>query len=110
VFPEHGAATDFYRIAQEAISNAAKHSGARSIELKLLTDVDRVVVTIEDDGYGMPKWAETRGGMGLKIMRYRASIIGAALDIGPREGGGTVVRCTLRKAPDSPAEAAEKTT
>lgn len=89
------AANDLYRIAQEAIRNAARHSGAQSIELRLEIEHDRLVVTVEDDGHGMPNDVELRGGMGLKIMRYRASIIGASLAIEPRDGGGTVVRCTL---------------
>ena len=69
------------------------HSGAQEIRLRLVVDVDRLVVTVEDDGRGMPPSAEHKGGMGLKIMRYRASIIGATLEIGSREGGGTTVRC-----------------
>jgi PAS domain S-box-containing protein len=96
ISPEHGAATDLYRIAQEAISNAAKHAGAREIRLRLIADPDRLVVTVEDDGRGIPPGGEHKGGMGLKIMRYRATIIGATLDIVSREGGGTTVRCTLR--------------
>ncbi|HLF11827.1 MAG TPA: PAS domain-containing protein [Gammaproteobacteria bacterium] len=94
--PEHGAATDLYRIAQEAISNAARHSGAHEINLHLFADADQLVVTVEDDGGGIPASAAKKDGMGLKIMRYRATIIGASLEIGSREGGGTVVRCTLR--------------
>ena len=93
--PELASASDLYRIAQEAIRNAARHSGAAAIELQLAIEPERLVVAVEDDGIGMPQHAETRGGMGLKIMRYRASIIGALLDIEPREGGGTVVRCTF---------------
>jgi signal transduction histidine kinase len=89
------AASDLYRIAQEAIRNAARHSGAESIELRLDIEHDRLVVAVEDDGHGMPSDVELRGGMGLKIMRYRASIIGASLAIEPKDGGGTVVRCTL---------------
>jgi nitrate/nitrite-specific signal transduction histidine kinase len=46
----------------------------------------RQVVTVEDDGCGVPPGAEHKGGMGLKIMRYRATIIGATLNIVSREG------------------------
>ncbi len=95
------AANDLYRIAQEAVRNAARHSGATQIRLALKIDPSRVVVTVEDDGHGMPQSFEARGGMGLKIMRYRATIIGASLDIVPRAGGGTVVRCTLHHAEDN---------
>ena len=99
----HGlaAAADLYRIAQEAIRNAARHSGAKEIRLTLTADDERLTLTIEDDGRGIMPAAQTRGGMGMKIMRYRASIIGALLEIGARKHGGTIVRCVLRQAAES---------
>jgi signal transduction histidine kinase len=94
---ELAGASDLYRIAQEAVRNAARHSGATDILVKLDVDEDRLVVTVEDDGQGLSESSSAKGGMGLKIMRYRASIIGASLEIGARDGaGGTVVRCSLR--------------
>jgi nitrate/nitrite-specific signal transduction histidine kinase len=56
-------------------------------------------MSVEDDGCGLPPDAESEGGMGLKIMKYRAGIVGALLELGAREDGGTVVRCTLRHTP-----------
>jgi PAS domain S-box-containing protein len=104
----HGlaAAADLYRIAQEAIRNAARHSAAKEIRLTLSADDERLTLTIEDNGRGIMPAAQTRGGMGMKIMRYRASIIGALLEIGPRKPAGTVVRCVLRQAAegDTPGE------
>lgn len=104
----HGlaAAADLYRIAQEAIRNAARHSGAKEIRLTLAADDERLTLTIEDDGRGIMPTEQTRGGMGMKIMRYRASIIGALLEIGARQQGGTIVRCVLRQAAerDTPGE------
>jgi len=104
----HGlaAAADLYRIAQEAIRNAARHSAATGISLTLAADGVWLTMTIEDNGRGIMPAAETRGGMGMKIMRYRASIIGALLEIGAREHGGTIVRCVLREAAegDTPGE------
>jgi signal transduction histidine kinase len=99
----HGlsAAADLYRIAQEAIRNAARHSAAKEISLTLSANDERLTLTVEDDGRGIMPAAETRGGMGLKIMRYRASIIGALLEIGARKHGGTIVRCVLRQAAES---------
>jgi signal transduction histidine kinase len=102
--PEHGVATDLYRIAQEAISNAARHSGPREITLRLFVDPTRIVVAVEDDGRGMPSPVAASAGMGLKIMRYRARIIGARLEIASREGGGTIVRCTLSHPVERAAE------
>jgi PAS domain S-box-containing protein len=92
------AAADLYRIAQEAIRNAARHSAAKEISLTLSADDERLTLTVEDDGRGIMPATETRGGMGMKIMRYRASIIGAVLEIGARKPGGTIVRCVLRQA------------
>jgi signal transduction histidine kinase len=89
-------AQDLYRIAQEAMRNAARHSGASEIRVNLAVDDERLVMTVEDDGHGMHQAGSVSSGMGLKIMRYRASIVGASLEIGAREGGGTVVRCSLR--------------
>jgi signal transduction histidine kinase len=96
--PPLEAATDLYRIAQEAIRNAARHSGAQQIGLQLIVSDDRLTVEVEDDGRGLSASSGSGTGMGLKIMRYRASIVGAALDIGGGDGRGTVVRCTLRLA------------
>lgn len=93
--PERHVATELYRIAQEAIRNAARHSGARRITLRLASSGDRLEVSIEDDGRGMPASAERAGGMGLRIMHHRAASIGASLEIAPRRRGGTVVRCIL---------------
>ncbi len=100
------AAADLYRIAQEAIRNAARHSAAKEIRLTLSADDERLTLTIEDNGRGIVPAAQTRGGMGMKIMRYRASIIGALLEIGARKHGGTIVRCVLRQAAerDTPGE------
>jgi signal transduction histidine kinase len=89
-------APDLYRIAQEAVRNAARHSGASEIRLKLVIDDDQLTIIVEDDGHGIAPGASANRGMGLKIMRYRASIVGASLEIGTRDGGGTVVRCSLR--------------
>jgi signal transduction histidine kinase len=89
-------APDLYRIAQEAVRNAARHSGASEIRVELVIDDDQLSILVEDDGQGIAKTASPNRGMGLKIMRYRASIVGASLEIGERDGGGTVVRCSLR--------------
>jgi nitrate/nitrite-specific signal transduction histidine kinase len=55
----------------------------------------RLILTIEDDGTGIRNSGAEAGGMGLPIMQYRARMIGADLEIKPREGGGTAVICNL---------------
>lgn len=75
------AATHLYRIAQEAITNAVRHGKARHINLRLDSTDHEIVLTITDDGIGLPENARTGPGLGLRIMAYRASIIGATFDI-----------------------------
>lgn len=97
-----GAAIHLYRIAQEAVANALRHGACQNLELALRRQDGALVLTIADDGRGMPADALSRSeGIGLHSMNYRAEAIGAWLTISPREGGGTRVCCTL---PASPAE------
>ena len=89
-------ATHLYRIAQEAITNAVRHGGAKNIVVSLASALGRAVLTIADDGIGCatPIWKST--GMGLRIMQYRSEMIGATLRIQPGAGGGTVVTCEFQ--------------
>jgi PAS domain S-box-containing protein len=87
-------AENLYRIAQEAITNAVRHSGARQITLGLERSPTRVRLSVEDDGSGIPVGADDRAGLGLRIMRARAELVGARLVIGPRAPHGTRVECS----------------
>jgi two-component system sensor histidine kinase UhpB len=84
-----------YRIAQEAVTNAARHGKASSVVLECTSTPDGVCLVVTDDGMGIPDPVPETEGMGLRIMRYRARTTGAKLDIARGAGGGTVVRCTL---------------
>ncbi|MFH1143191.1 MAG: CHASE domain-containing protein, partial [Candidatus Eisenbacteria bacterium] len=86
-------AINLYHIAQEAVSNAARHASPREIVVRLESDGARGELRIEDDGSGMPAGATSKGGMGLQIMRYRTDLIGGRLEIMPRPSGGTIVKC-----------------
>ena len=88
-------ATHLYRIAQEAIHNAVEHGAPRRIVVGLRREAGEVVLEITDDGRGIPADRPSGNGMGLRIMRYRAGVIGAHLAIEPGPGGGTLVRCRL---------------
>jgi len=81
-----------YRIAQEAITNAARHARPGQIEIRFKREHDNIALTVKDDGTGfaLPKRAD---GMGLEIMRYRSRIINASLDIRPDSTKGTLVTC-----------------
>lgn len=84
-----------YRIAQEALANAAKHAGARTILLDLNCRGDgRMTLTVRDDGVGLTGAETADGGLGMTIMHHRAKIIGATLNIRELHDGGTQVTCT----------------
>ena len=91
-------AVQLYRIAQEALHNAAKHAKAKKIMIGLADTDGQVVLTIKDDGRGLRKDFVKSQGMGLKIMRHRAETIGAILEIRNHPKGGVIVTCTLPAA------------
>ena len=81
-----------YRVAQEALSNAARHSGAERIEVRLRrSEDDGVVLEVSDDGRGFG-FDESQRGLGIGGMRERALLIGGELTIESRPGAGTTVR------------------
>jgi signal transduction histidine kinase len=89
-------ATQLYRIAQEAVINAARHGNARHIKIRLDYVDGKIVLTITDDGTGLPENARNGDGMGLRIMAYRAEMIGATFHIEQLSSlPGTRVTCTL---------------
>lgn len=94
-------ATHLFRIAQEAVNNAVKHSGAGRVEISIQQEQQRLTLEVADDGGGISESDRTaRSGMGLEIMRYRASAIGGNLTIGRGRHRGTKVRCTVELNPD----------
>jgi two-component system, NarL family, sensor histidine kinase UhpB len=74
-----------YRVAQESLTNIARHSGSASAELSLRPDDDHVVLTVRDHGRGLP--ADQPPGSGVRGMRERAGLIGAALEIRDADPG-----------------------
>lgn len=93
--PDGEAALHVYRIAQEAVSNAVRHGKARAIDITLRERDGRVEAQVRSDGVPFPPAALGGEGMGLKIMAYRAEVIGAEFSVGAGSEGGTVVRCLL---------------
>jgi PAS domain S-box-containing protein len=88
--------THLYRIVQEALNNAIKHGKAHAVTIKLHQGHNTSTLTVEDDGCGIGNAVSHRKGMGLNIMRYRASVIGASLDIRGGERGGTILTCSFQ--------------
>jgi two-component system sensor histidine kinase UhpB len=85
-----------YRVAQESLTNAVRHAGAGSVEVRLEWEADRLVLRVRDDGRGIePHAADVRGGGagdGIRGMRERALLIGGRLDVRECPEGGTEVR------------------
>jgi two-component system, LuxR family, sensor kinase FixL len=94
---DNAVATHLYRIAQEAINNGIKHGKTKRVEIRLLrNDSGFIQLTATDWGKGFAKGASKNGGMGLQIMKYRANIIGASLNVHDSGNKGVRVVCTLK--------------
>jgi signal transduction histidine kinase len=93
-------ATHLYRIAQEALTNAIKHGKAKRVLIGLTKVQHQILLAIRDDGIGLPKAARKSRGMGLRIMRYRAGMIGGSLTVQSETDGGTSVACRLQISND----------
>jgi two-component system sensor histidine kinase UhpB len=78
-----------YRVAQEGLTNAARHSGATEVELSLHREGEAVVLRVADDGRGLRGAPD---GAGIRGMRERAMLVGAQLTVATPTGGGTAVR------------------
>jgi PAS domain S-box-containing protein len=89
------AAAHVYRIVQEALTNVVRHSDAREVVIHLKTSDSELHLRVDDDGKGFAQARPDRpGGLGLKIMRYRAQMLGGDLIIESTGDGGTSVRCS----------------
>lgn len=100
---DNSTATHLFRIAQEAITNAVRHSNCNEIRISLNSYHDQLLLEVTDNGIGIDPAISSRAqgrGIGIGAMHYRAGLIGAMLHIGRREEGGTRVTCTvLRPSP-----------
>ena len=98
-------AIHLYRIAQEAINNAIKHGKASEVLVSLDTVRDKTVLTVKDDGKGSPGKPEKDTGMGSHILRHRAELINASIDIQRAPTGETVLTCSIEnKVPTEKTE------
>jgi signal transduction histidine kinase len=84
-----------YRIAQEAVQNALKHSGASNIEIELWSRPGGLLLSVIDDGQGLAAESDVRSGLGMRTMRFRASTIGGRLTITRGADGGNSVVCDV---------------
>jgi signal transduction histidine kinase len=97
--------TTLYRIAQEALTNVAKHARAKNVDVILERRSDSVLLIVEDDGVGFEPPAADSGrsaqGFGLLGMQERAALVGASLQIESAAGKGTTVFVRMNAAPRS---------
>jgi PAS domain S-box-containing protein len=98
---------NLFRVVQEAVQNAIKHSGARHVAVQLSDDAAGLTLTIEDDGIGFDAGRIRRDGLGLVTMAERLELIGGSLQIVSRPGAGTRLRIV---APLSTSRAVENET
>lgn len=88
-------ATHLYRIAQEAVTNAVKHGAPNSVLIALSAVTGWILLIVKDDGRGIPNDFDPHKGMGLNIMRYRARVIGATVEVENDPDGGVLVTVTV---------------
>jgi signal transduction histidine kinase len=84
-----------FRIAQEAVNNAVKHARASQVVIRLTDHNGAVQLEISDNGQGLPKKPKPGQGMGLQVMKHRASVMGGELEVKSTTGKGVTVTCTL---------------
>jgi two-component system sensor histidine kinase UhpB len=91
----------FYRIAQEALNNVAKHAHADRADVVLTSSGGQVVLVVEDDGVGFEPIEQTAApsGIGLASMRERAALVGASLEVEsvPTRGTSVFVKLGLQR-------------
>jgi two-component system sensor histidine kinase UhpB len=83
-----------YRIAQEGLTNAVRHSGARSVTVSLRADAETLTLRVADDGRGMPSEL-SQGTAGIVGMRERALLVGGRLSVTSGPGAGTEVELSI---------------
>ena len=103
---DHGVANHLYRIVQEAVNNAARHGAAETIRVLIRLQDGGGLLTVTDDGRGLPAESGRSPGLGLRIMAHRARLIGGALSIDRADPSGVRLTCTFRRGS---SEAARRT-
>ncbi len=84
-----------YKIAQEAVTNAIKHGKAKKVNMTLATTDGALIMTIRNDGEPFPETLGLKNRMGLRIMNYRAHVIGAAVSVRGQGESGAIVTCSV---------------
>ncbi|CAN5277315.1 hypothetical protein BH23BAC3_BH23BAC3_33400 [soil metagenome] len=94
-FDDATQAIHLYRIAQEGVSNAVKHGGADKVSIHLASTDKHLRLRIMDNGSGFPLNWDSEGGLGVRIMQFRARLIGGNLEISDVPNKGATITCTV---------------
>jgi len=90
-------ANQLYRIAQEAVTNSVRHGAAKQIDIRLAMNGPELCLTIVDDGVGFPHNLAPSEGLGLRLMRYGATLSGATFDVRRNGSSGTIATCRVKR-------------
>jgi signal transduction histidine kinase len=102
--------TTMFRILQETLTNVARHSGAKRVDVTLEDGEDRVTLTVADDGIGIEaEHLDSDHSLGIVGMRERVTLLGGELAIFRRPDGGTAVRASIPKMPHEVSPLAKQT-
>jgi signal transduction histidine kinase len=95
-------ATHSFRIVQEALNNAAKHSGTLKAQVEMIFSPERLIVKVKDSGSGLQRKKPGKRGLGLIAMRERAELLGGTLNIQSTPGEGTTVSLVMPLGQEQP--------
>jgi signal transduction histidine kinase len=84
-----------YRIAQEALQNAVRHSGASNIDVALIAEDGHLTLRVRDEGNGFDPLSSQESGIGLITMRERVELSGGKLHVDTGSGDGTTIEAVL---------------
>jgi signal transduction histidine kinase len=93
---DNNIATHLFKVAQEGVSNAVSYGKPQSIKVALTEQYGMITLIVKDDGVGFIPDPEKRKGIGLKIMRYRAHLMGASFQVEPNSPHGVILKCSLK--------------
>ena len=102
---DQSVANHLFRFAQEAVNNSVKHGKASCVAIRLRRAEQQLILSISDNGVGLPKQGIKLKGLGLRIMGYRAQKLGGTLDLESPATGGTSVTCTIPDPAPNPRSA-----
>ena len=94
---DHAVATHLYRIAQEAVRNAIKHASPTQVLIRLEQDGNVVRLSVTDNGSSADEEAEKKFKVGLNVIKFRAKMAGARLQVERNPSGGTVIDCSIQQ-------------